>query len=116
MKINNYYVEYGPYTLGVDTEGEVILAAFGDYSRIEGLGYPSVLGEFFECHSNENVWNMDYECDDTCSVQSKFEKLNDIMDLNIKIWKNENNTFIDVTSSIITAHLLPYLTELKESL
>ncbi|ASU01552.1 hypothetical protein P47N_0098 [Bacteriophage T5-like saus47N] len=51
----------GHYHLGVDTIQEAIFAATGDYSLLEGIGYPTLLGDFVEQELDITVYNPIYE-------------------------------------------------------
>ncbi len=85
--LNQFYVQVsGGYSLGVNTREEAMLAAYGDYSCIDGFGYPSVVGDFFETHSGESTWNDDLLSFEPEDVEETIEFLEALVALKVKIF------------------------------
>lgn len=85
--LNQIYVavQGGKYCLGVNSREEAMLAAYGDYSGIDGVGYPSILGDFFETHSGEYVWHetrVSYEPED---IEETIDFLEALLKLDVEI-------------------------------
>lgn len=100
MKLNKYFVQVaGGYALGVNNLAEAILAAWGDRAAIGGFGYPSIVGEFFECHTDEYVWNsdtLDYEEEETKYL------LESIRDKDVLVYeRQEDGTYQDITNDLL---------------
>lgn len=100
MKLNNYFVQVaGGYSLGVNNVSEAVFAAWGDYSLIEGIGYPSIIGDFFESHSDEYAYNsdtLDYEDPET------LELLESVLEKDVVIYAvNDDGTVEDATKSLL---------------
>jgi len=78
-------VQKGAYSLGVDTKEEAMLAAYGDYSCIDGVGYPSVVGDFFESHSGESTWSANYVTFEPDEVEETIELMEALIALDVQV-------------------------------
>lgn len=86
--LNQFYVQVcnGHFSLGVNTREEAMLAAYGDYSCIEGFGYPSIVGDFFETHSGEATWtacSLSFEPED---IEETIDFLEELVNIDVKIY------------------------------
>ncbi|WDR22190.1 hypothetical protein PJM41_0105 [Salmonella phage vB_SenS_UTK0009] len=63
MKLKPYIIvsSCGGFHLGVDSLEEAIFASTGDYSRLEGCGYPTNIGNWVETNLDVTPYNSDYE-------------------------------------------------------
>ena len=103
--LNQIYVQVdGGYSLGVNTREEAFLAAYGDYSCIDGLGYPSIVGDFFETHSGESTWSTNYLSFEPEDIDETIEFLEVLVSQKIKIFNSlEDDVTVSFKSIIETA-------------
>lgn len=103
--LNQFYVQVdGGYSLGVNTKEEALLAAYGDYSCIDGLGYPSIVGDFFETHSGGITWSANYLSFEPDDIDDTIDFLETLVSQKIKIFNFfEDDVTVSFKSIIETA-------------
>ncbi|QIO00180.1 hypothetical protein beppo_76 [Salmonella phage beppo] len=96
MKVKPYIIvsTCGTYQLGVENIEEAIFASTGDYSHLEGAGYPTIIGNWVDTNLDIDPYNSDYE--DVEDVQSSIEFVYSRV-LNIYEYQQDTNGYVDIT-------------------
>ncbi|QBQ81379.1 hypothetical protein EASG3_00126 [Escherichia phage vB_EcoS_EASG3] len=96
MKVKPYIIvsTCGSYQLAVETIEEAIFAATGDYSRLEGVGYPSIMGNWVETNLDVNPYNSDYEDEEEVrnNIEFVYKRI-----LSIYEYQGSPTEYVDIT-------------------
>lgn len=100
MELKPYIVEStcGGFHLGVDDIAEAVFAATGDYSHIEGVGYPTIIGDWVETNLDVSPYSSDCLFDeDEDGVEHTIEFVYNRV---LKVYQHSPEGYEDITWSI----------------
>lgn len=100
MNLKPYIVEStcGGFHLGVDDLREAIFAATGDYSHLEGIGYPSIIGDWVETNLDISPYSSDCLFDeDEDEIKHDIEFVYNRV---LKVYQRTSERYEDITGSI----------------
>lgn len=100
MELKPYIVEStcGGFHLGVDDIAEAVFAATGDYSHIEGVAYPTIIGDWVGTNLDVSPYNpycwFDEDRDEVkCNLEFVYNRV-------LKVYQRSPNGYEDITWSI----------------
>lgn len=100
MELKPYIVEStcGSFHLGVDDIAEAVFAATGDYSHIEGVAYPTIIGDWVGTNLDVSPYNpyclFDEGRDEVkCNLEFVYNRV-------LKVYQRSPNGYEDITWSI----------------
>ena len=100
MELKPYIVEStcGGFHLGVDDIAEAVFAATGDYSHIEGVAYPTIIGDWVGTNLDVSPYSpycLFYEDRDEvkCNLEFVYNRV-------LKVYQRSPHGYEDITWSI----------------
>lgn len=100
MELKPYIVEStcGGFHLGVDDIAEAVFAATGDYSHIEGVAYPTIIGDWVETNLDVSPYSSDCLFDeDEDEVEHTIEFVYNRV---LKVYQRSPEGYEDITKDI----------------
>lgn len=100
MELKPYIVEStcGSFHLGVDDIAEAVFAATGDYSHIEGVAYPTIIGDWVETNLDVSPYSSDCLFDeDEDEVEHTIEFVYNRV---LKVYQRSPEGYEDITKDI----------------